>query len=147
MTRHKNAFHWLGTSVNRYTEEVKLNASPCESIRLYSHSLASYSWHGSLPEEVGHPIFAIGCTIRPRNPGQPVESAKTIHCIWCAIIKCAFHRNRDQPPLVHFLLAVDMAHRLCYSVTGYSTSTSGLDLRSSRGNYICRHVAMAPALC
>ena len=30
------------------------------------------------------------------QPGQPAESAKTIHC---TIIKCAFHKNRDQPPL------------------------------------------------
>ena len=36
--------------------------------------------------------------VRPRNPGQSAESAKTIHFLWCAIIKCAFRENRDQPP-------------------------------------------------
>ena len=40
--------------------------------------------------------FPTSCNIRPRNPGQPAESAKTVHCIWCTTIKLTF---RDQPPL------------------------------------------------
>ena len=34
--------------------------------------------------------FSIDCNKRPRNPGQPAESAKPVHYIQCAGIKVKF---------------------------------------------------------
>ena len=46
------------------------------------------------PEEVGHisahARASIDYNIRPRNPGQPAESAKHVHYIRCAGIKIKF---------------------------------------------------------
>ena len=34
--------------------------------------------------------LSIDFNVRPRNPGQPAESAKPIHCVWCADFKINF---------------------------------------------------------
>ena len=70
--------------------------------------------------------FAIGCNVRPRNLGQPAESAKTIHCIWCVIIKCTFHENCDQPPL-------EYTHSMENNVGHCSNYTCTLWISHSRG--------------
>ena len=68
---------------------------------LYLHIPLNYCAQRRLVTYSNQSAFSIGCNTRPRNPGQADESAKTIHCIWCAIIKYTFHRYRDQPPLYY----------------------------------------------
>ena len=46
-----------------------------------------------------NPYQSVGCNIRPHNQGPSAEAAKIIHCIWCTVIKCAFCKYCDQPPL------------------------------------------------
>ena len=57
--------------------------------------------------------FSIGCNVHPLNPGQPTESAKTIHCQWCTIIKCTFHENHDQLPLGISIICIIITPRTC----------------------------------
>ena len=46
------------------------------------------------PEEVGHMrALSIDYNIRPRNPGQPAESAKPVHYIRCAELKLSSRKS------------------------------------------------------
>ena len=54
---------------------------------IMSHSIPTGLLRGGWsPILINSRAFAIDYNIRPCNPSQPAESAKTIYCIWCAII-------------------------------------------------------------
>ena len=57
-------------------------------------------------------------------------SKNNTYCMWCAIFKCAFRENRDQPPLVRLKFSDNGTY---FSIASYriaadeSLSESGLN--------------------